>query len=70
MNKIQIGDPIPSFTLKDQNGNDFDISSFLGRKNLLYFSIPRMAALTAQEKPAIFVISPMYLMRQMQLLWA
>jgi len=30
MNKIQIGDPIPSFTLKDQNGNDFDISSFLG----------------------------------------
>jgi len=30
MNKIQLGDPIPSFTLKDQNGNDFDISSFLG----------------------------------------
>lgn len=25
MNRIQIGDMIPSFELKDQNGNDFDI---------------------------------------------
>jgi hypothetical protein len=32
MNIIRIGDIIPPFTLKDQNGNDFDISSFLGRK--------------------------------------
>jgi hypothetical protein len=38
MNKIQAGDKIPSFAIKDQNGNDFDISSLLGRKSLLYFS--------------------------------
>jgi peroxiredoxin len=35
MNKIQIGDIIPSFTLKDQNGVDFDIYSLLGRKKLV-----------------------------------
>ena len=44
MNRIQIGDIIPSFTLKDQNGNDFDISTLLGRKKLSSFSIHRTGA--------------------------
>jgi hypothetical protein len=37
MNKIQVGDTIPAFALKDQNGNDFDISSLLGRKKQVTF---------------------------------
>ena len=39
MNKIQIGDPIPAFNLKDRYGNYFNISSLPGRIKLLYFSI-------------------------------
>jgi peroxiredoxin Q/BCP len=41
MNKIHTGDLVPCFTLKDQNGNDFDISTFLGRKKLVIFFYPQ-----------------------------
>jgi len=44
MNKIQIGDTIPYFALKNQNGNDFDISSLLGRKKLVIFFYPQEVA--------------------------
>jgi len=40
MNKIKIGSSIPSFTLPDQNGNMFDISSVLGKKNLVIYFYP------------------------------
>ena len=41
MNKIKIGSNIPSFTLPDQNGNLFDISSLLGKKNLVIYFYPK-----------------------------
>lgn len=41
MNEIQIGSTIPSFTLPDQNGNLFDISSVLGKKNLVIYFYPK-----------------------------
>jgi thioredoxin-dependent peroxiredoxin len=54
MNKIQIGDPIPSFTLKDQNGNDFDISSLLGRKKLVIFFYPQDGSLNCTREACYF----------------
>ena len=41
MNKIKTGSRIPTFTLPDQNGNLFDISSVLGKKNLVIYFYPK-----------------------------
>lgn len=54
MNKIHIGDSIPTFTLKDQNGNDFDISSFLGRKKLVIFFYPQDGSLNCTKEACYF----------------
>jgi peroxiredoxin Q/BCP len=54
MSKIQIGDSIPAFTLKDQNGNDFDISSFLGRKKLVIFFYPQDGSLSCTREACYF----------------
>jgi peroxiredoxin Q/BCP len=54
MNKIQIGDLIPSFALKDQNGNDFDISSLLGRKKLVIFFYPQDGSLNCTKEACYF----------------
>jgi peroxiredoxin len=35
MNEIKIGNTIPAFTLPDQNGNLFDISSVIGKLRIL-----------------------------------
>ena len=34
---LEIGIKAPDFTLKDKNGNDFTLSSLLGKKVVLYF---------------------------------
>ena len=34
---LKIGDKAPEFTLQDKNGNDVSLSSFLGKKVVLYF---------------------------------
>jgi thioredoxin-dependent peroxiredoxin len=41
MNEIKIGSSIPTFKLPDQNGNLFDISSVLGKKNLVIYFYPK-----------------------------
>jgi peroxiredoxin Q/BCP len=41
MNEIKIGSNIPLFTLPDQNGNLFDITSVLGKKNLVIYFYPK-----------------------------
>jgi len=41
MTKISVGSTIPPFTLKDQNGQIFDIRSVLGRKNLVIYFYPK-----------------------------
>jgi thioredoxin-dependent peroxiredoxin len=41
MNEIKIGSTIPSFALPDQNGNLFDISSLIGKKNLVIYFYPK-----------------------------
>jgi peroxiredoxin Q/BCP len=54
MNRIQIGDIIPTFALKDQNGNDFDISSLLGRKKLVIFFYPQDGSLNCTKEACYF----------------
>jgi thioredoxin-dependent peroxiredoxin len=54
MNRIQVGDKIPSFTLKDQNGNDFEISSLLGRKKLVIFFYPQDGSLNCTKEACYF----------------
>ena len=34
---LKIGDKAPEFTLQDKNGNDVSLSSFFGKKVVLYF---------------------------------
>jgi thioredoxin-dependent peroxiredoxin len=41
MEEIKIGSSIPAFTLPDQNGNLFDISSVIGKKNLVIYFYPK-----------------------------
>lgn len=41
MKKLEIGSDVPIFTLKDQFGNDFNIESVIGKKNLVIFFYPK-----------------------------
>lgn len=41
MKKIEVGDSIPTFSLKDQNGNQFDISTVVGKKKLVIYFYPK-----------------------------
>jgi len=54
MNKIQVGDMIPSFTLKDQNGKEFAISTLLGRKKLVIFFYPQDGSLNCTREACYF----------------
>jgi thioredoxin-dependent peroxiredoxin len=54
MKKIQVGDTIPSFALKDQNNNHFDISSLLGRKKLVIFFYPQDGSLNCTREACYF----------------
>jgi thioredoxin-dependent peroxiredoxin len=38
---LQVGDKLPLFGAKDQNGNDFYIESFLGKKVLVIYFYPK-----------------------------
>lgn len=41
MNKITVGSHVPQFSLPDQNGNSFSISSVVGKKNLVIYFYPK-----------------------------
>ena len=41
MKKVEVGSTIPNFVLLDQNGNEFDINSVLGKKNLVIYFYPK-----------------------------
>ncbi|NVO11767.1 MAG: peroxiredoxin [Bacteroidales bacterium] len=41
MKKIEIGDSIPTFSLKDQNGNQVDINTVIGKKKLVIYFYPK-----------------------------
>lgn len=41
MSKIEVGSQIPEFILKDQNGDDFDISKLIGQKSMVVYFYPK-----------------------------
>ena len=41
MASLKIGDKIPQFSLPDQTGEMFDISSILGKNNLVIYFYPK-----------------------------
>lgn len=41
MNKVEIGSHIPSFSLPDQDGKNFNINSAVGQKNLVIYFYPK-----------------------------
>ncbi len=40
-NKLEVGDTIPEFVLKDQNNADFDIDNFRGKQILVIYFYPK-----------------------------
>jgi peroxiredoxin Q/BCP len=41
MTKTEVGSPVPRFTLPDQDGNLFSVSSVIGKKNLVIYFYPQ-----------------------------
>lgn len=37
MDTLKVGDKVPSFTAKDENGNDIKLSDYLGKKLIIFF---------------------------------
>ena len=40
-NNIQVGDKIPVFSLKDQNGEEFDTSDYIGNTTMVIYFYPK-----------------------------
>jgi len=40
-NKLEIGDTIPQFTLKDQNNKEFDVTKYRGKKPMVIYFYPK-----------------------------
>jgi thioredoxin-dependent peroxiredoxin len=54
MKPIKTGDLIPAFSLPDQDGNIFDISTFLGKKKLVIFFYPQDGSLNCTKEACYF----------------
>ena len=54
MNTVQIGDMIPDFSLKDQNGNLFDITTIRGTKKIVIFFYPQDGSLNCTKEACYF----------------
>jgi len=54
MKSIQIGDKIPDFSLNDQDGNVFDIKTYLGKKKLVIFFYPQDGSLNCTNEACYF----------------
>lgn len=54
MKPVKIGDYIPDFSLKAQNGNLFQISNYLGKKKLVIFFYPQDGSLNCTREACYF----------------
>ena len=54
MKPVGIGDDIPLFSLPDQDGKVFDISTFLGKKKMVIFFYPRDGSLNCTREACFF----------------
>ncbi len=54
MKPLQVGDMIPDFTLRDQDGKLFDIATYRGSKKLVIFFYPKDGSLTCTREACYF----------------
>lgn len=54
MKPIKLGDQIPDFSLKDQDGNLIKISDYLGKKKLVIFFYPQDGSLNCTKEACYF----------------
>lgn len=54
MEALKIGDMIPPFSLPDQDGKIFDISSLIGKKKLVIFFYPQDGSLNCTREACYF----------------
>jgi thioredoxin-dependent peroxiredoxin len=54
MKPVEIGDMIPDFSLKDQNGELFDITGIRGKKKLVIFFYPQDGSLNCTKEACYF----------------
>jgi peroxiredoxin Q/BCP len=54
MKPIKLGDYIPDFSLKDQDGNLFKISNYMGKKKLVIFFYPQDGSLNCTREACYF----------------
>jgi peroxiredoxin Q/BCP len=54
MKQIKLGDYIPDFSLKDQDGNLLEISNYLGKKKLVIFFYPQDGSLNCTKEACYF----------------
>jgi thioredoxin-dependent peroxiredoxin len=54
MKPIKIGDQIPDFSLKDQDGNLLEIGNYLGKKKLVIFFYPQDGSLSCTREACYF----------------
>jgi len=54
MEPVKIGDMVPQFSLPDQNGKIFDISSLIGKKKLVIFFYPKDGSLSCTKEACYF----------------
>ena len=54
MKRIQAGDRVPGFTLKDQHGNLIDINTYIGKKKLVIYFYPKDGSLSCTRQACFF----------------
>ena len=54
MKPIKLGDYIPDFSLKDQDGNLLKVSNYLGKKKLVIFFYPQDGSLNCTREACYF----------------
>ena len=54
MKQIKLGDYIPDFSLKDQDGNLLEISNYVGKKKLVIFFYPQDGSLNCTKEACYF----------------
>lgn len=58
--RIEVGDKIPSFNLKDQNDNDFNISDYIGKNKLIIYFYPKDESSVCTKEACAFRDSYQY----------
>jgi thioredoxin-dependent peroxiredoxin len=51
---LKVGDPVPAFTLTDQNGKPFSIADYIGKKILVIYFYPKDESMVCTKEACSF----------------